>query len=404
MTKEIQRFSDEAMFVAENISEHGPRVTLINGTRDPLGVIAQKTKAYQGKFPRSLREISDDDRLYYLDDVRKNVLGSPLECVQFEFLIEGVTRGFTHQLVRQRVGAAYQQESMRFAVKEDFPVALPPSLENTTGEMQAIKDDIMSRCPNWPGPRLVDPDSWDEAQKEWQFRSSRLSKEEKWRGVWDKTIEHASRSYNQLVDDGMPAEDARGLAPTNILTKINYTTSLRGLIDHAGLRLCTQAQYEWKRVWIEMLKAIRTYAKEDRFYHVNNAEMVQPGVVYEKIGTASGHEIVEVDESWQWEALAEVFKPICYKTGKCEFMSDFDRYCPIRETVEANHKIGRPSSEWEKEFFVDNAATCGPNGEGYTAIDIDPIRPAQWLDPRAAIRGTGDWRSKEAQDNIKDRR
>lgn len=404
MTKEVQRFSDEAMFVAEPIEHTGPRVTMINGTRDPLGVIAQKAKAYQGKFPRSLQEISDDDRLYYMDDVRKNALGSPLETVQLEFLIEGVTRGFTHQLVRQRVGAAYQQESMRFAVKEDFPVALPPSLENTTGEIHKLRAEIRAKYPNWPSPRLVDPDAWDAAQKEWDFRVDRLPKEERWRGVWDKAVGHSSRAYNELVNDGMPAEDARGLAPTNILTKINYTTSLRGLMDHAGLRLCTQAQYEWKRVWIEILKAIREYGSQDRFYYVNNDVDLRPGVVFERVGTAKGGSVLEVDESWQWEEIATVFKPICYKTGKCEFMSDFDRYCPIREQVEANHKIGRPSTEWEEEYDRDNSTTCGPNGEGFTWLEIPAIRPAQWLDPKAAIRKDGSWRNEKSQQNIKERR
>ena len=108
----------------------------------------------------------------------------------------------------------------------------------------------------------------------------------------------------------MPAEDARGLLPTNLLTRINYNTSLRGLLEHSGVRLCSQAQHEWRLVWAKIIEAIRGYG------------------------------------GWQFEELAGIFKPICYKTGKCEFMADVDRFCSIRERVEAHHKLGEPSDKW----------------------------------------------------------
>ena len=60
---------------------------------------------------------------------------APLEWIQVALLIEGVTRAFTHQMVRQRT-ATFVQESLRFAVKDNaaFEVALPPSIS-------CLKDD-----------------------------------------------------------------------------------------------------------------------------------------------------------------------------------------------------------------------------------------------------------------------
>src|SRR6516225_5662665 len=92
-----------------------------------------------------------------------------------------------------------------------------------------------------------------------EYAHKQASKEQNWRSIWDDHVKIIEVTYNSLVNSGMPAEDARGLLPTNLLTRINYNTSLRGLLEHAGLRLCTQAQFEWRLVWTRMMEAIRDY-------------------------------------------------------------------------------------------------------------------------------------------------
>lgn len=399
MSKEVEKYADESMFTAEPITTVTPRVVLVNATRDPLGQIAALAKAYQGKFVDDLKEINDEDREYYLRDVQKNKLGMPLEGVQLHFRISGVTRGFTHQLVRQRMGAAYSQESMRFAVKEDFPVAVPTSIADADpGEWQSNYNEGFQLALS---QRLGDDDNsarreTEASAREWAERHTSVAGKQ--RKIFDDSVRELSAAYNTLIAMGMPAEDARALAPTSIQTQINYVTSLRGLMDHAGLRLCTQAQFEWKQVWNQILSAIRAYGRRDNFYYVLN-ENVKPGVVFERIGTSKGTSILEVMEEWQWDEISNLFKPICYKTGKCEFMSDFDRYCPIRDQVEAFHSHGIPSSEWEKGATVEQS-----DHVNVIPLELPAIRPAQWLDPKAAIQKDGSWRSTQAQENIRYRR
>lgn len=404
-SKEIKKWADESMFLAEEIKSVTPRVTIVNATRDPLGQIAALAKAYQGKFVDNLEEICDADREYYLSDVQKNKLGMPLEGVQLHFRISGVTRGFTHQLVRQRMGAAYSQESMRFAVKEDFPVALPPSIVDANpNEFEEHYNEYLRM--NKYNDGFKSPERNTELLEEaYQWAERTCSTEGRMRRYYDDAIQNASVAYNTLIAMGMPAEDARFLAPTSIQTQINYVTSLRGLMDHAGLRLCTQAQFEWKQVWVEILQAFQAYADRQHWYYTQSDD-IHVGAVYGETGKADGSSIWEVDEAWQWREISKLFKPICYKTGKCEFMSDFDRYCPIRERVEANHKIGRPSSEWESSYdpFPDGGTAPvveeGPSGP----VFIGPIFPAEWVNPKAAIRQDGDWRKTSAQENIQERR
>jgi thymidylate synthase ThyX len=361
MTKQVQKWADRAMYAAEPIVG-GPKVVLLSCNNDPLGEIACATMTYEGKFPNSLAEITDEQRRFYFDDVFKARRWAPLEFVNFHFLISGVTRAFTHQMVRQRT-AVYAQESIRFSVKEDVPVALPASLAGTMPWYEWLMKAEAELFPTMHGFGSKEPLSPERSALVHQHAERQASQEQLWRREWDEAVGDIASTYNALIDAGMPAEDARGILPTNLQTRIHYNTHLRGLYEHAGNRLCTQAQHEWKVVWVEILKALREYGKTrvyDAYEPENNADKV----------------IHNLPSTWQFEALAKVFKPICYQTGKCEFMSSADRYCAIRDRVQDNAAIRRPSSEWGKP---DTDAMEGD-------IPIEPIHDEEWMNNHAAAR------------------
>lgn len=356
--KQIQRWADPAMFEAEPVDDRGPKVYLLEMTSDPLGSIAALSAMYTGKVTRSKDAVTDEERAHHLREMQLTKLTTPLEAVKFHFMIEGVTRAFTHQLVRNRT-SAYAQESMRFAVKEDMPVALPPSLAG------------VELPEGWEGLYLA---AWLNEPAGKALEYARLSDKVKQRIVWEQAVANIRRSYNYLVDAGMPAEDARGLAPTNVLTRINWVTDLRTLIDVLGVRLCTQAQFEWRAVATQIAAAIGEAYKDDRrlitlrmLRQLTNPSLGEMGALEAKM------ERIERE----YHEIASLFRPICYKTGKCEFMSHADRACSIRDRVEANHSIGRPSSDWSKPMSISEARLMG--------IDIGPIHPEEWMfDPGAA--------------------
>ncbi len=380
MTKEIAKYADESMFVAEKTEQRTPRVTVIHANNDPLGQLAQLGMMYQGKSVRDLAEITDADRRYYFVDGRKNILGMPSEAIVFHFLIENVTRSYTHQLVRTR-HASYAQESLRFAVKEDFPVALPPSLVGTVTRAEWRAEQ------KWvPLPEQMREVDWLATEERYASEKQRM------RFQWEDEIQGLEKTYLALIDKGMPAEDARGLLPHNILTKVNMVISLRALMGMAGQRLCTQAQFEHRQVWDQLLAAIRGYGKKQTYLGADPERAIYPFRLNEPVMGSSG---------WQFDMLADQFLPICYQTGRCQFRSDFDRYCNIRDRVEANAAIARPSSEWDKEL---GSGLMNQMGVDLGVPHIPAINPMEWLRPDAAISPTGDWRSQEAQDNIKERR
>jgi flavin-dependent thymidylate synthase len=359
---DVVKWADEAMFVAEQMPEEAlakPQVHLLWMTPDPLGAMAAMNNMYEGTVSRSLADVTREEREQVLSDMQKTALKAPAEAVKFHFLIEGVTRGFTHQLVRQRT-AVYAQESTRFATfgqeGQPVPVGLPPSLHGT----ETVYDD--------------------------KGLPENRTREEDARLAWDSAMDHRY-AYRKMVDLGMPAEDARGLLPTNLLTRIHYVTDLRNLHAHAGLRLSTQAQFEWRTVWAGIIQAIRNYdplrsVKKEvlRFADSRGGQTGETRRMLDQLYWISD------SERWQYDAISELFRPICYYTGKCEFMGTADRYCSIRERVQLNHEVGRPPSEWHEPTTLGMPGSYQRSATRPELSRIPAIHPAEWLSDAAAAR------------------
>lgn len=338
MTKEVQKWADKAMFKAEESdATKGIEVFLLQGTPDPLGSVAAFSAMYTGKVIRDKRDVTDEERRYHLKEMQATKLKAPLEAVNLHFMVEGVTRSFTHQMVRQRT-AVYAQESLRFAVKEDAAsaVALPPFLAGTMSTEE------------WAEDVFSDFDlEVDDPQMHPEF--GRYDEQQQMRLVWDYEVRNVSDTYNHLVNLGMPAEDARGLLPHAITTRLNYATNLRNLQDHSGNRLCTQAQFEWRMFWVKATESMRNYCTSE---------------VCRNIAGVCGTDVS--CDNWQWQEIANLFRPVCYFTGKCEFQAEFDRACTIRGRVQENHSEGRGSENWGQDY---------DNGR----VFIGAIHPSEWL-------------------------
>lgn len=309
--------ADAAQYAREAIPEEQRgqiRVRLLNATPDPLGSIAALCAQYEGRVIRSLSEVTDEDRRKYVEDMGKTVLNGPLEAVQFHFQIEGVTRSLTHQMVRSRA-SFFAQESLRFAVPEgnwSQEVAYPPSLSDTKDENTDLA-----------------------------------------RSIWRRSIKSAQESYAGLIEAGVPAEEARGVLPHDMPTRIHWVLDLRTLLAEAGKRTCTQAQFPWRIVFAGMAKALREFAVDSTPQYVKDRS-----------------------DAWQFKLIADKLRPVCYQTGQCGFMAKFDRSCSIRSRVDAFAAYGVPSSEW---------------GKGYPDLGqgdflIRPINDAEWAANPAAAR------------------
>lgn len=386
--KELSKWSDSFMYKAEeSFAADGPSAHLLGGPTDPLGQIAASAKMYKGEVVRDLRDVTDAERREYLEQIQKTVLKMPLESVQLHFMVEGVTRSFTHQMVRQRT-AAYAQESMRFAVKEDAAtaVALPPSLSETKTLDELVKNDLLMREFSGLANNPTDGD-WADDHRVGVYREA-IAKggPQAWRLKWDEALKINSDVYLELVNDGMPAEDARGMTWHNITTRLNYITNLRSWYDTMAVRVSDQAQFEWRAVAMHMALALRNFGERTTYTVRLTQEDIDNGV---EILDASGEDfraanatadyvglVVERSSYWQYEALSNELKPIEFKIGGPAFGANFDRPSRIGERVREFHKYGVPSSEW----------TNGSEEHG-----IPPIHPNEWLlDPNSARLAEGE--------------
>ena len=139
---------------------------------------------------------------------------STTEHICFTFAIEGVSRALTHQLVRHRV-ASYNQQSHRYvSFRDNFEYIVPPEIEKN--------NDIRKK--------------------------------------YDSLIREIHDMYKELLDSGIEAEDARYLLPNAAETKIIVTMNGRELLHFFTVRCCNRAQWEIRKMAIDMLKQVKKIA------------------------------------------------------------------------------------------------------------------------------------------------
>jgi thymidylate synthase (FAD) len=186
------------------------QVNLLDHSHDPIRslYIAFRT-AYSTLPPAEIAERIESERVtrdQMLDFVEKRLEtghASPLEQVWFEFAISGVTRAFSHQFVRHRIGISFEQQSQRYVAfkKGEFPHTVPETVRKA-----GFADKM----------------------------------EEAFTGL--------GRLYQEMLDAGVPAEDARFLIPNAAHTNFKITVNLQALLHICDLRLCTRTQWEFRKV------------------------------------------------------------------------------------------------------------------------------------------------------------
>lgn len=187
------------------------KVSLVNFTKDAKDLLIFTKNTRLMNVEDAYNEIvnwPEDKKQEELDYMLKTIKSS-WEFVDYTFNVRDVTRAFTHQFVRTRQGS-YAQQSQRTVDMGGFEYYTPPRIKDDT-RARAIYDDIMSQI---------------------------------------------NESYQFLRGRGVPAEDARGVLPTNIYTNIVGKFSLRTLHEMAKSRLSPRAQGEYQEVFKLMVKAV----------------------------------------------------------------------------------------------------------------------------------------------------
>jgi thymidylate synthase (FAD) len=186
------------------------QVRLLDHSHDPIQslYLAYRT-CYSPLTPQQIADrvatdqISQEDMARFVEERLETGHGSPLEQVWFEFLIAGVSRSFSHQFVRHRTGISFEQQSQRYVTfkRGVFPYTIPETVDRA-GARERV----------------------------------------------EQLFAEIGSVYQQLVDAGVPGEDARFVLPNATSTNFKVTVNFAELLHICDLRLCTRAQWEFRKV------------------------------------------------------------------------------------------------------------------------------------------------------------
>lgn len=134
---------------------------------------------------------------------------SVLEFVDYTFAIDGISRACSHQLVRHRM-ASYEQTSQRHVNMDGFQYIMPISIQNDVESENEYKQ--LMNC--------------------------------------------IASFYKDMVNAGIPEEDARYILPNACTTNLVMKINARSLKNFLSLRMCNKAQWEIRELADEMYKLV----------------------------------------------------------------------------------------------------------------------------------------------------
>lgn len=207
----------------------------------------------------------------YLAHIKEVGHGSVLEHSNWNFILQGVSRSLTHELVRHRAGMSFSQLSQRYVDSADVAFVVPPQLRL---EVEC------ARCREWLR------DGHDDASEE-EIRAlfplaaavesrSEFGRYASWGDTWLNQVGEARLRYKHLTDylanklagEGgtrteklkRGREAARSVLPNATETRIFVTANARALRHFFALRGSRHADAEIRRLAVRWLRLMRAEA------------------------------------------------------------------------------------------------------------------------------------------------
>jgi thymidylate synthase (FAD) len=219
------------------------RVRLLEATENPEELICRGARndymedwVADQSFAESMAGVDGDT----IEDQKANFIGKllnrghygPFEHPSATFAIEGASRSCMAQLTRHR-HASFDVQSMRYV---SFDEVDPADVED--GEMVVTP------------PSATDPDWVGRNQKSSDVDEEMVEKRE---AVFRKSVRQSVEDYQELLELGMPPEDARFVLPIGTEVNIVVTLNPRSLMHIADMRAAADAQWEIRDLTEQLL-------------------------------------------------------------------------------------------------------------------------------------------------------
>lgn len=172
------------------------KVTLTQATPNPIETIATIASICYDSEPKS--------PLGLVKHLYRNGHHSVFEHIYFTFKIEGISRACSHQLVRHR-HCSFTQRSQRYCSEDGFGFIIPSTMDE---------------------------------------------------GIFIGDMDEIKVRYDEYQKMGVPNEDARYVLPNACETELYISLNLREFIHLANERTCLRAQWEIRKMVLEMIKLV----------------------------------------------------------------------------------------------------------------------------------------------------
>lgn len=197
-----------------------PKVNLLWSTPDPRRIVA-----IAGRMTYSAMDVNKLTENLKEEEIARTVKAilerrhySVLRHVSFMFSVSGVSRAFSHQLVRHNIGHAYEQRSQHYRTEKDFASVIPETVNN------------------------IDP------------------------GPYMEFMESAQEMYDYLMARGIPKDDARFVLPNAVETQLVWTANLEGLVNFIKARACRVNTPEIMQVAVMVRKIVLEHFPEMKMF------------------------------------------------------------------------------------------------------------------------------------------
>jgi len=236
------------------------RVRLLEATENPEELICRGARndymeewVADQSFEDAMAGVEGEDveaqKANFLAKLLKRGHYGPFEHPSATFAIEGVSRSCMAQLTRHR-HASFDVQSMRYVAFDEVD---PADVED--GEMVVTP------------PSATDPDWIGRNQEGGTVDDETVEERE---AVFQKSVKRSVEDYQELLDLGMPPEDARFVLP--IGTEVNMVMSMnaRMLMHVADLRAAADSQWEIRNMTEEVLDLAKEWCPITFDYYEQN--------------------------------------------------------------------------------------------------------------------------------------
>jgi len=212
------------------------KVEIIAFTPNPELLIEEAARICYDSFEKK----APGSHVRIIDHLIRSGHESVLEHASVTYRVGGVSRALTHQLVRHRL-ASYSQRSQRYVKETEPQYVTPPSIKNY-GEVEHFSTET--------GDDL----SFD------------------LNDAYESFMEHTWNFYNTLLKAGIKGEDARFVLPNACCSEIIITMNFRELRHFFKLRTSKHAQWEIRKMAMEMWNQVMKIGAANVFYDIKFEE------------------------------------------------------------------------------------------------------------------------------------